>query len=191
MTRQHPYGWPQPPRVPLHASLGSQTPLRRQGRRALRLFIAAGIGAASLCLVIASVALVASADGTTTVTSASHQSAASGPRPQMAVRPGGAGLSAVRGTAILALASRGTKTTQPFTIGGTGTWELDWSYHDCTGAGGKGDFVVKETGTVPGASLSESGTAGRGAALAYRDKGLHRLVIQTRCAWTIAVLGHR
>lgn len=203
MTRQGSYRRPQPPRIPLHAAPAGQR------QRVLRLFIAAGTGAAGLCLVIGSVALVASAGGrprSTTVTSASHLSPA---RPSPArlsparlspartahggSTPGlhGPRLSSAHGRTILSSAGRGAGTSRRFTISGTGTWQLKWSYYDCSAQGGKGEFVVTETGTVPGASLSEFGTAGHGTAWAYRDKGSHHLVIRSECAWRIAVVGQQ
>ena len=198
MTRQGCYRRPQPPRLPLHAA-----PAGRR-RRVLRLCIAAGTGAAGLCLVIGSVALVASAGGrprSTTVTSASHLSPARlspgrqspARMPHSGSRPGshGARLSSAPGRTILSSAGRGAETSRRFTISGTGTWQLKWSYYDCSALDGKGDFVVTETGTVPGASLSEFGAAGHGTAWAYRDKGSHHLVIRSECAWRIAVVGQQ
>jgi hypothetical protein len=62
-TYRDPDGWPRPQRLPQHAAapFARSSPYRLQASKALRLAMLAGTWAAGLCLVIGSIALVASA----------------------------------------------------------------------------------------------------------------------------------
>lgn len=82
----------------------------------------------------------------------------------------------------------GSANTSQFTIGGTGTWKLAWSY-DCTGAGTPGTFAVSQHGPGRGGHgyVHRSGMAGQGVSWAHHDAGLHFLEIRTRCRWRLTV----
>jgi hypothetical protein len=166
MTSQAPSGWHQPSRPAQHAAPHCpSTPLRQHAGRALRLFAAAGAGAMGLCAVVGAVALVA---------------AATGP-------PGGAHVARqAQGRSVFA--GRGSGSTRPFRIGGTGTWTLEWSY-SCQALGHRGRFIVSENAHASGGiSVHETGSAGHGATWAYRDAGTHTLAVSSGCAWTLRVL---
>jgi hypothetical protein len=210
MTRLAPNGRPRPPRAAQHAAPSyPSTPLRQQAGRALRLLAATGIRAAGLCAVVGAVAMVAAATGpprathpapqprqglagqraaesSTTPATARARLAPAGPRPAPAAS--GARPSGARGGRDV-FAGRGSRSTQPFSIGGNGTWTLVWSY-SCRQLARSGSFVVREDDTRAAdvVSVHETGTAGHGATWAYRDAGTHTLVIRSRCAWTLRVL---
>jgi hypothetical protein len=80
----------------------------------------------------------------------------------------------------------GSANTSSFTIGGSGTWKLTWSY-DCAGPGGA--FTVSQGGTssADGPSVTRRGTAGHGVTWAYNDAGTHYLAVRTQCRWRITV----
>lgn len=163
MIPQAPHGWPQPSRAAHHAAPHRPlSPLGQHAGRALRLFAAAGTGAAGLCAVVGSVVLVAA------VTAPARATHAAAP----AVFTG-----------------RGSASTRQFTIGGNGTWTLQWSY-SCAALGHRGSFVVSEDGTDPrsGVSVSELGTAGHGVTRTGRDAGTHHLAISSPCAWALTIL---
>jgi hypothetical protein len=168
MTPQAPHGWPQPPRAPQHAAPHRpSTSLGTHASRALRLFAIAGTGAAGLCAVVGSVALVAIATGPARATHAAK-------------------LPAIRAPVVLA--GHGSARTGPFRIGGNGSWTLRWSYN-CTALGHRGRFVVSEGAANPvsGVSVSEVGLAGSGVTRTDQDAGTRYLVVSSRCAWTLRV----
>jgi hypothetical protein len=93
-------GWPRPRRAPQHAAVPFRWsgPARLQAHRALRLFGAAGLCAAGLCLVIGSIVLVTSQGRPGKLASASASSPArTGSQPAASTQSGVAG----RGTTSL------------------------------------------------------------------------------------------
>jgi|SRR5450755_3771542 len=188
MTRQAPNGWPQPqpPRAAQHAAPHyPSTPLRQHAGRALRLFAAAGTWAMGLCAVVGAVALVAAATGPPRAAHFASESQQERARQRAA----GHGHDGRAGENHDAFAGRGSRSTRPFSIGGNGTWTLRWSY-SCQALGHRGSFVVSEDGAhaAGGVSVHETGTAGHGATWAFRDAGIHRLVVSSMCVWTLRVL---
>jgi hypothetical protein len=83
----------------------------------------------------------------------------------------------------------GIKNTAKFTIGGSGDWELKYSY-DCTAFGVAGNFIVFEDGgkDLNGVHVNELGKHGQGVTHAYGDAGNHYLAISSECDWTVQVL---
>jgi hypothetical protein len=196
MTYQTPDGWRLPPRCPQHAApFGSSTPLRMHTHRALRLFVTAGAWAAGLCLIVASVALVAKAAGPVRAThltpAAGHYRISSG---QLPGRAGNGGPSAPAGEALYVLrtfAGTGNRITSQFTVAANSRWELRWSY-ECTGQAPAGRLIIMEGNAAhSGVSVDAAGAEGQGSTWAYSDAGTHYLVVTTNCAWTAKVLAHR
>ncbi len=201
MTDQDPYRWPQPDHPARHA--GQPRLLAPRFQRALRLLVAAGIAAAGLCLVIGAVTLVVAVSGASrgdTVTPAAHQSPTlhSGRRHPGRVHSGRGGTVSAqpvtgqssRPVLLLGLAGHGSGSTRKFRVGGSGTWQLSWSYTGCRAAAGRAAFGVTD-GSPAGISLTESGPAGHGDTRVYGDPGWHRLSVRSGCAWTIRVTGPR
>jgi hypothetical protein len=196
MTYQTPEGWRLPPRCPQHAApFGSSTPLRFHTHRALRLFVTAGAWAAGLCLIVASVALVAKAAGpgrATHVTSAAHQNRM--PSGQLSGHAGTGGQSAPAGGAhdvLRTFAGTGNRVTSQFTVAAQGRWELRWSYQ-CAGHASADRLIIMEGNAAhSGVSVDAAGAEGEGSTWAYSDAGTHYLVVTTNCDWTAKVLGRR
>jgi hypothetical protein len=196
MTYQTPEGWRLPPRCPQHAApFGSSTPLRIHTRRALRLFATAAAWAAGLCLVVASVALVAKAAGPAAAThmapTAHHYRVPSGQlsrhanhRRQSAPAPGADDV-------LRTFAGTGNRTTSQFTVAADGRWELRWSYQCGAHASGDGLIVMEGNAARSGVSVDATGAEGQGSTWAYSDAGRHYLVVITNCTWTAKVLGRR
>lgn len=196
MTRQAPYGWPQPPHAAQHAApRRPSTQLGQHAGRALRLLAAAGTGAAGLCAIVGSLALVVSATEPARATHAAarpqaSRGAAAHPDAERRAGTGPAGTGpAGTGQPPAVFTGRGSRTTRQFTIGGNGNWTLQWSY-SCQASGHRGSFAVREDGTDPlsGVSVSQHGTAGHGVTRTERDTGTHYLVISSGCAWTLTAL---
>jgi hypothetical protein len=196
MTYQTPDGWRLPPRCPQHAApFGSSTPLRIHTHRALRLFVTAGAWAAGLCLVVASVALVAKAAGparATHVTSTAHHYGV--PSGRLPGHAGTGGRSAPAGGAhdvLRTFAGTGNRITSQFTVAAAHSrWELRWSYQ-CTGNASADRLIIMEGNAArSGVSVDAAGAEGQGTTWAYSDAGTHYLVVTTNCAWTARVLGH-
>ena len=191
MTHQDPDYCPQPDRLARHADQARLLALPYQ--RALRLLMAAGITAAGLCLVIGAVALVAAAGGRSgdaTVTPAAHQSPA---QPSVLLDPvardrhGAHGAIAMRPVPLLGRTGRESEITGRFRVGGTGTWQLSWSYDGCRG--GRGAAFAVTDGSAAGLAVAGSGSAGHGVSRSRAEPGWHHLIIRSRCAWTIRVTG--
>ena len=82
----------------------------------------------------------------------------------------------------------GSANTSQFTIGGSGTWKLGWSYH-CAGTGPPGAFTISQPGQGS-AYVDRRGMTGHGVTLARHDAGTHYLAIRTRCRWRLTVESH-
>jgi hypothetical protein len=82
----------------------------------------------------------------------------------------------------------GSADTSQFTIGGTGTWKLGWSY-DCAGTGSPGTFTISQRGPGSGGSahVDRRGMAGHGVSWARHNAGTHYLAIRTQCRWRLTV----
>jgi hypothetical protein len=169
------------------------TPLGQHASRALRLVAAAGTGAAGLCAIVGSIALVATITQPASATHAADRARVAGRNPaarnpagrRTHGRPAGSGPSA----ALAVFTGHASGSTGQFTIGGNGTWTLWWSY-TCSASGRRGSFAVSEDGTDPigGTSVTEFGLAGIGAARVSRDAGTHYLVVSSACGWTLRIL---
>jgi hypothetical protein len=192
MTYQTQGNWRLPPRCPQHAApAGRSTPRRIHTHRALRLFVAAGTWAAGLCLILASVALVAAAAGPARAT---HLSPTAGHYRLSSGRLGGQA-GAQQPTAPLdvlrTFSGTGNLITSKFTVAARGRWELRWSYR-CTATAPGGRLVIREGNAAnSGVSVDAAGAEAQGSTWAYSDAGSHYLVVVSSCAWTAKVLGRR
>jgi hypothetical protein len=192
MTYHTPHGWRVTAHGPLHAaSAGSPATLRLRLRlhKALRLFVAAGAWGAGLCLIIASVALVAEASGSgspdhVTATSRSYHLKQGGP----------AGTPTARQPSRVTLArfaDTGDTVTRAFRVASASRWQLSWSYRCAAGQPG-GQLQIRQGGAAGGGLIvSAAGRAARGSTWTYSTASTHYLVVTTGCAWTIEVVGHR
>jgi hypothetical protein len=192
MTYQTPHGWRVTARGPLHAaSAGSPAYLRLRLRlhKALRLFVAAGAWGAGLCLIIASVALVAEASGSgspdhVTATSRAYHLKQGGPADRQAPSQ------PIRVT-LARFAGTGGTVTRAFRVASASRWQLTWSYH-CAEAQPAGQLQIRQGGAAGGGLIvSAAGRAARGSTWTYSTASTHYLVVTTGCAWTIEVAGHR
>jgi hypothetical protein len=83
----------------------------------------------------------------------------------------------------------GIENTSQFTIGGSGNWELRWSYN-CSSLGSSGNFIVGEDNNndLSGASVNELGPAGHGVTHVYSDAGRHYLSVNSECSWKMTAV---
>jgi hypothetical protein len=197
-TFSDPDGWPRP-RAPQHAAARLSLPWlpRLQASRVLRLFATAGIWAAGLCLVIGLLVLVASA-APGPAASLSAASSAQHDRDHGATRPGRTGggsadspghRAPAAGSGVLAVfAGRGDATTRQFLVSTAASWQIQWSYQ-CPASMSAGLMVVEDADpAADGASISESGAAGRGDTWLNPEGGTHHLVVISTCSWTMKVM---
>jgi hypothetical protein len=197
-------GWPRPLRAPQHAAapFGPSGPTRLQALRALRLVATAGLWAAGLCLVIGAIVLVvaqarpdrlAPLSATTPSRISSIEASAASP---VAALPGRT--KPVRGTAhrpvvrqLAAFSGHGDQTTRTFRTAASTSWQIGWSY-TCAAAVRAGLFVVEDAGRrAVGASITESGEAGRGVTSLRSGSRAHHLIVISNCSWTMKVTQHR
>lgn len=197
-------GWPKPLRAPQHAAAPFGPSLTRlQAHRALRLFVSAGTWAAGLCLVIGSIAIVVSAASPGRVAATSATSSQQGTAGQLAANPGVLGRphasasprphgrSAARAPALAAFTGYGDETTREFRINQAARWQIQWAY-TCPPSMRSGLLVVEDaTPNAVGASITEAGTAGRGATWLRSSARTHRLVVISTCSWTMKVWQNR
>ncbi len=203
MFQQSPYAMhPRQYRDPQHAAaLGGNTVLRGRLRRAMKLIAISAVWITGLFIVIAAVTIVALA----TAPIAQNSSAAE-------AQQAPAGRAAIAGAAsadrdtpvadrstpqvgasapariLTVFLGLGSANTSQFTIGGSGTWKLGWSYH-CAGTGPPGTFTISQPG--PGSAyVDRRGMTGHGVILARHDAGTHYLAIRTRCRWRLTVDSH-
>lgn len=182
MTYQPPAGR----RLAAHAApVGGSTPTRLHAHRALRLFGAAGALAAGLCLIIASVVLVAGAAGpgrathvSTAARRSSLQSKGSSTRPARADH------------VLRTFAGIGNRVTPRFTVPAHSRWRLRWLYQCTPGEPGQQLIIREGVATGTGISVGATGPSGSGSASAYSAGRTHYLVVITNCAWTTQVLDH-
>jgi hypothetical protein len=197
-TSHDPDGW-RGRRAPQHAAarLSLSWPHRLQASRFLRLFVTAGIWAAGLCLIIGLVVLVASAapgrvTGASTAASAQHNG------DHGATRTGGTDggsadspdhrAQAARTWVLAVFAGHGDATTRQFVISPAASWQIQWSYQ-CPASTPAGLMVVEDADpAADGASISESGAAGRGDTWLNPGGRYHHLVVISTCSWTMKVM---
>jgi hypothetical protein len=180
-------GWPRPQRSPQHAAapFALSTHTRQQLHRALRLFATAGTWAAGLCLVIGVIVLVVSTASPGKLDPTAVTSPAS-------VKTVGADPPAARSVRVIgAFAGYGDRTTPSFRIEDALPWQLRWSYA-CPEKLHVGLLVVEvaSPGAV-GATISQSGTGGRGVTPINPDGPAHHLVVISSCSWTMKVTQNR
>jgi hypothetical protein len=130
--------------------------------------------------------------------SSSPQAAASTPAAKTSAPPSAAParspapapVAAVSRTRTIAtFTGSGIENTPQFTIGGDGTWKLDWTYN-CSSDGGSGNFIVGEDqDDFSGVNVNELGPGGHGSTWAYSDAGTHYLAINSECEWRVKVIG--
>jgi hypothetical protein len=188
-------GWPRPLRAPQHAAapFGPSSPARLRAQRALRLFAAAGVWAAGLCLVLGAIVLVvaqtrpdrlAPLSATTPsqvrgleTSSAGHPANTRPPRPAV--------------HQLAAFSGHGDATTRTFRTAAGPSWQIRWSY-TCAPTVRAGLFVVEDAGRrAVGANVTESGEAGHGITSLRPGARAHHLIVVSNCSWTMKVTQQR
>jgi hypothetical protein len=102
-----------------------------------------------------------------------------------------AGRSAARAPALAAFTGYGDETTRKFRINQAARWQIQWAY-TCPPSMRSGLLVVEDAApNAVGASISEAGTAGRGATWLRSSARTHRLVVISTCSWTMKVWQNR
>lgn len=90
-------------------------------------------------------------------------------------------------TTLLDVTGAGIKTTETFTVGNT--WDMPWSY-DCSGAGGRGNFIVTVM-AADGHGSRNAGTNQLGASGQdtehFHVGGTFYLEINSECSWHVTV----
>lgn len=190
MTYHTPHGWRVTARGPLHAAAaGGSAPLRRQLRRALRLFVAAGAWGAGLCLIVGSVALVAEASGggrpshVTATPRAYHLGTGA---PDLGSRTGRRPLSRL---ALARFDGTGNAVTREFQVAPDSNWLLAWSYRCPAWRPGRRLLIRQNGAAGSGLIVSAAGDAARGSTWTYSAASQHYLVVTSGCSWTIQVTG--
>lgn len=89
---------------------------------------------------------------------------------------------------IATFTGSGIQNTRKFTIGGSGTWKLRWSY-SCAAFGYSGNFIVSEDGSFGAVDVNELGMHGHGSTYGYNDAGRHYLQVNSECDWRVRVIG--
>jgi hypothetical protein len=192
--------------MPRHAAppFGLSSPLQVHAHRALRLFVTAGTSAAGLCLVIGSIVLVSSAASPGRVTRLTTESAAhrerrpadrgGARRPLPGKQPSraaGAGQRRLPSRLIAAFSGHGDQTTGQFSVGRTARWQISWSYR-CPPSVPLGLLIVEDASPdAIGASIDQSGAAGRGDTWLNPGGPTHRLVVISTCSWNMKVTQQR
>lgn len=219
MSHQSPYAMhPRPSRAPQHAAaFGGNAVLRGRVQRAMKLLAISCVWITGLAVVVAAVLMVAVA--TAPIARNSSAAGARQPPASQAAMAGTAGADRNLAAAGRSLAHHGQphdgSTSQPgasaptrilavylgfgsantsqFTIGGTGTWKLGWSYDCAAGTGSPGAFTISQhgPGSDGGAHVDRRGMAGHGVSWAWHDAGTHYLAIRTQCRWRLTVASRR
>jgi hypothetical protein len=187
MTNQPPAGR----RVAAHAApLVGATPVRLHTHRALRLLVTAGGWAAGLCLIIASVVLVADATGPGRT---SHVSTAAG-RFRLQAKAGSSQPTAAD-YVLRTFAGIGNRITPRFAVAAHSRWRVRWLYQCTPGVPGRQLIIREGVAAGRGISVSATGSSGHGTS-GYADASAtaaartQYLVVITNCAWTAQVLDH-
>jgi len=158
----------------------------------VRLFVTAGAGAAGLCLVVGSVALVAEAAvpaRTAHVTDTGRYSRGPGELSGQGGAPLAAGAGQRAPEVLRTFSGTGNRITTQFRVARHSSWELAWSYQ-CAGPAPGGRLIIMGgSGADGGVSVSADGARGQGSSWTYSDSGSHYLVVLTNCQWTAKVLG--
>lgn len=193
-------GWPRPSRAPQHAAapFGPASPARLQAQRALRLFAAAGLWAAGLCLVIGAIVLVVAQakPGRLTplaVTTPSRANRHASRLTRPVASPSPRTVSRARSTEhrVAAFSGHGDQTTGGFRTASRLGWQIRWSYA-CAAAVRTGLFVVENAGhRAVGASITQSGVAGHGVTSLRPNGSRHHLIVISNCSWTMKVTQQR
>lgn len=159
--------------------------------RSLRLIIATGTATAGLCLVIAMVAMVAAAGGTS---AASTASSGKEPRPGMTAggQPGtgthsGGQPSYRAGRTLEEFQGTGSGERGKFNIPAPGQWGIAWSYSCARNT--PGTFVLGQTnvGLAYAIDVNVHGLGGHGLTW-VTGAGQHSLVIISGCTWQLRVV---
>lgn len=167
-------------------------PGRPPGPRHRGLKIFAGIaGAFVLLVIIASVATSSnSGSGTPSIAASSSAPAASA----AASTPAAASAvthapPAFAPQVLLTLSGSGSETTERFTIGGSGDWDVYWSYNE----GSTGSTVNFQIFGDGGSDFNfndpnQLGPGGSGVVHVYSDPGIHYLEVNSEGGWSIKVM---
>jgi hypothetical protein len=92
---------------------------------------------------------------------------------------------------LAAFSGHGDMTTRTFRIAAGASWQVRWSY-GCGSAIRAGLFVVEDAGRrAVGASITESGEAGRGITSLRPGARGHHLIVISNCSWTMKVTQQR
>jgi hypothetical protein len=90
---------------------------------------------------------------------------------------------------VLTSSGSGDYTTAKFTVGGTGDYDLYWTYNE----GGFGQSVNFDVEADNGADSNftgpnQLGTGGSGVIHVYDDAGTHHLTVTSEGSWTVKVV---
>jgi hypothetical protein len=93
------------------------------------------------------------------------------------------------GSTLLTASGSGAYTTKQFTVGGSGNWDVQWTYSE----GGFGQSVNFSINADNGSDFNftdpnQLGTGGSGVVHVYNDAGTHYLTISSEGSWTIKVV---
>ena len=107
-----------------------------------------------------------------------------------AARESAAAQSARAPSTLLDIQGDGTKTTEKFTTSGD-DWDMSWSYN-CSGFGGRGNFIVEvasgDGGFSSNQSVNQLGASGSDVEH-YHSGGTFYLKVSSECSWSIKVVG--
>ena len=127
---------------------------------------------------------------TASSTSVSSSPAASPPAKQAAApSPSATHAVAFQPQTLLATSGSGDNTTARFSVGGSGDWDIYWTYSE----GGFGQSVNFAIDADNGNDLNfngpnQLGTGGSGVTHVYNDAGPHYLSVTSEGNWTIKVI---
>ena len=142
-------------------------------------------GLTALITVIAVAMGARGASGTATASPARPASSAPAPKAQPSTRP-------AKPHTLLRASGSGNYTTAKFTVGGTGDYDVHWTYQptaDFASQGMSANFSVQaDNGNdMQFNDPNQLGQGGSGVAHVYGDAGTHYLTIASEADWTIKV----
>jgi len=180
-------GWGGPPGGPLMPPQGPPP----KKRHVLRAAVLLSIGAFLLCLVVVSAALSSHGNGSPAASSSGTSPAVhSAPTAGQAAAPKSAPAKAIaQPQTLLSQSGSGTNTTARFTVGGSGNWDIQWSYNE--GSFGQAvNFAIDADngGDMNFTGPSQMGTGGSGVTHVYGDTGTHYLSVTSEGDWVIKVV---
>ena len=142
-------------------------------------------GVAALITVIALAMGASSASGTATASPARPASSAPAPKAQPSTRP-------AKPHTLLRASGSGNYTTAKFAVGGSGDYDVQWTYKpsaDFASQGLSANFSIQaDNGNdIQFNDPNQLGNGGSGVVHVYGDAGTHYLTITSEADWTITV----